>query len=258
MCAGLASLSMFRELANSRCTAQARPQVAVAAPQAAFARRGADSQRGVGTLNWTMPNRRLRPPRLPTLAGDEKFDGGGFLVQDFWRWAMADLRMNTTRGYLAEFLVARAVGGDETLRVEWAGWDVKGPPPAQTRIEVKAAGYLQSWTQAQPSRPRFGVGVGVPEKAWDEDAGAYVVMPEGRVHVWVFALHTCRDPRAYDVRDVAAWEWWVAPHYRVRDLDQKTAALSTIQRFSELVSYNRLGGGIARARRDHDAHRRLS
>jgi hypothetical protein len=29
-------------------------------------------------------------------------------VLDFWRWALGDLRMNTARGYLAEFLVACA------------------------------------------------------------------------------------------------------------------------------------------------------
>ena len=46
--------------------------------------------------------------------GDEAFyaAGGaqGFSVLDFWQWSMADLVSNTTRGVLAEFIVAQALG----------------------------------------------------------------------------------------------------------------------------------------------------
>ncbi len=45
-------------------------------------------------------------------------------VLDFWRWALGDLRMNTARGYLAEYLVARAVDAKSAHRVEWDAWDV--------------------------------------------------------------------------------------------------------------------------------------
>ncbi len=32
-------------------------------------------------------------------------------VSDFWRWAFSDLRDNTVRGVLAEFIVAAALAG---------------------------------------------------------------------------------------------------------------------------------------------------
>ena len=53
---------------------------------------------------------------------------------------MSDLRTNNVRGYLAEFLVARAVGS-EAMRVEWDPWDVTTPDG--TKIEVKSSGFFK-------------------------------------------------------------------------------------------------------------------
>lgn len=78
------------------------------------------------------------------LDGSERFQGVDASVLDFWRFAMSDLRMNNVRGYLAEFLVARAVGARGN-RVEWDAYDVLTPDGV--RVEVKVRGYLQSWAQ---------------------------------------------------------------------------------------------------------------
>jgi hypothetical protein len=166
---------------------------------------------------------------------------------------MGDLRMNNARGYLAEYLVARAVNAEATARVEWAGWDVKAPDG--TRIEVKASGYLQSWTQRKPSAVQFGVAVSQPEKAWDENLGRDVLMPDGRVHVWVFAVHTAQDHAApYRALDLSLWQFWVASHAAVRALRQKTAALSTIRRIATEATLSDLAEAITHARAEHDAH----
>src|SRR4051794_39486014 len=55
----------------------------------------------------------LRPRAQPPLTGSE-CSSNGDTVLDFWRWAMGDLRMNNTRGCLAEYLVARAVNAEAT------------------------------------------------------------------------------------------------------------------------------------------------
>ncbi len=50
-----------------------------------------------------MPEHEAREPsELPSLKGEELFSFGP-TVLEFWRWALGDLRMNTARGYLAEF-----------------------------------------------------------------------------------------------------------------------------------------------------------
>ena len=97
-----------------------------------------------------------------SLGGTEQFhsDGreAGFGVLDFWRWSASDLLMNTQRGVVAEYLVARALGVMDSLQTsQWAGWDILGP--GRVRIEVKSAAYWQSWSQEKPSEITFqGIG----------------------------------------------------------------------------------------------------
>lgn len=96
---------------------------------------------------------------------------------------MSDLRTNNVRGYLAEFLVSQAVGAT-SARVEWAPWDVTSPDG--TRIEVKASGYLQAWTQARIGTPSFQVAAAY---GWDAATGTWsaeqafnaVVVPDAPV-----------------------------------------------------------------------------
>ena len=80
------------------------------------------------------------PTTRRRLTGDEAFAGvGGATVSDFWRFAMQDLQMNNTRGYLAEFLVGRALG-IESNQVEWDPFDLLWHPNStdSVRIEVKS------------------------------------------------------------------------------------------------------------------------
>jgi hypothetical protein len=170
----------------------------------------------------------LDPPALPPLKGDERFSAGDATVLDFWRWALGDLRMNNARGYLAEFLVARAVRSPQPARIEWADYDVTAPNGA--RIEVKTSAYLQSWRQDKLSAPRFSL-VGAAE-AWDEARDEYYRDHRPRVDLWVFCLQTCRSHDEYRPLDVGQWRFWVASNAAIEALAQKSAALSTIERIA--------------------------
>src|SRR5690349_13127115 len=44
--------------------------------------------------------------------------------QEFLAWAYDDLLTNTTRGVLAEYIVAKALGICDTKRVEWDKYDL--------------------------------------------------------------------------------------------------------------------------------------
>ena len=86
-------------------------------------------------------------PRTPT----EQFIGtqiqtlASATVGDYWQWAYSDIVNNTNRGILAEFIVARVLGSGETVRANWASYDVD--TSRGTRVEVKSAAFLQSWEQ---------------------------------------------------------------------------------------------------------------
>jgi len=93
----------------------------------------------------------ILPVERPALTGDEAFEGINASVTDFWRFAMSDLRMNNARGYLAEFLVARALGLDDVQRVEWDAYDLLVDD--RIRVEVKSSAYPQAWEQPRLQRP---------------------------------------------------------------------------------------------------------
>ena len=68
--------------------------------------------------------------------------------QEFHAWAYDDLLTNTTRGVLAEYIVATALGVHDTRRLEWDKHDLC---VGDIGVEVKSAAYVQSWVQSQPS-----------------------------------------------------------------------------------------------------------
>jgi hypothetical protein len=143
-------------------------------------------------------------------------------VRDFWAWALGDLRLNSTRGMLAQFLVAKALD-DPRLRDDgWGNFDVL--TPEGIKVEVKSSGYLQSWTQRKLSRIVFS---GLKARSWDAET-RYSAEPEFRADVYVFAVHTCQDPAIYDPLALDAWIFYVLPATIVRALGQKTLSLARL------------------------------
>jgi hypothetical protein len=101
----------------------------------------------------------LRPLTAVPLDGSERFTGLDATVADFWRWAFSDLRDNTTRGILAEFLVARAVGDKRGLRIGWDNFDARAPERDDNRGQVLG---LSAELGAEAA---FGASVRAPQRA---------------------------------------------------------------------------------------------
>lgn len=177
-------------------------------------------------------------------------------VLDFWRWALGDLKMNTARGYLAEYLVARAVDSKSPHRVEWDAWDVTAGDG--TKIEVKATGRLQSWTQKRVTTPRWTFPSVNSTEEWSDADGAYrPVDPADRVDVWVFALQTCTDDAAYDPLSTDQWEFRVIPHRELLAAGQKSAGLPFFEHRGVLpVGYDQLKEAVSAARQANEQHDR--
>ena len=179
------------------------------------------------------------PPLAHGLSGDELFAGLDAYVSDFWRFAMNDLRTNNVRGYLAEFLVTRAVGSTDA-RVEWAPWDVTAPDG--TRIEVKSSGFLQSWRQNKLSRPTFRV---APALAWHEPTGIRSVERQFNADAYVFGLHTATTHDEYDPLAVSQWMFYVAGRAAIELQAGAAMGLSTLARVAgDPVTYSGLHEAI--------------
>lgn len=190
----------------------------------------------------------IRPSQLPPLEPNDRFSFGP-TVLDFWQWAMSDLRMNIVRGYLAEFMVSSATNPELGPRVEWAPFDVEAEDG--TRIEVKASGYLQSWTSTTPTTPRWTYKSIDAEYQWNEEkAVTEAVNPDDRVDVWVFALQTCDRPKDYDPLDSAQWSFRVVSHRLLRSLPQRSIGIRGLENAplrAGAVTYEQLGDAVAAA-----------
>lgn len=183
----------------------------------------------------------LEPPQLPPLTGDERFGGVDASVRDFWAFAMSDLRTNNVRGYLAEFLVARAVGAGGP-RVEWDAYDVV--TPSGVTVEVKSAAYLQRWRQQRLSSISFG---SLRARTWTPEAG---YAPEADYHAdaYVFALHTARAHDELDPLELSQWRFHVLGRQAVAATSQSSIGLATLARLGAVeVAYDELAAAIEAA-----------
>ena len=187
----------------------------------------------------------------PLLSGDESLLPGR-TVADFWRWAMNDLQMNTTRGFLAEYLVAQAAGSQATHRVEWDVFDVLGGDG--TRIEVKSSGYLQSWSPGTLSTPRWGFKAIDTTRIWDEELSEYVdVDPAERVDVWVFALQECKELQQFDPVAIDQWRFWAVSNRRLLAVDSRTIGVAGIEALAgQPGTFDQLSALVAKARADNE------
>ena len=177
-----------------------------------------------------------RPPEPQLLSGREPIAGTDATVADLWAWTMSDLRTNTVRPVLAEFLVARALGVAGRPRVEWEPYDVLTPDCL--RIEVKSSAYLQSWEQAKLSRIEFR---GLTAHA---EFGAYRGQRSYNADGYVFGVQTAVEHLAYDPLDVAQWAFWVLPVAAVAATGCRSLGLATVRSLAgPPVSY---GGLTAR------------
>jgi hypothetical protein len=138
-------------------------------------------------------------PKIDTLkkSGDERFSRNGkpldFNVLSFWRWSASDLVSNATRGVLAEYIVATALGLSAGLREEWDAFDLVTKDGI--KIEVKSASYIQSWHHANLSKITFGI---QPTRAWDATTNLLAAEIQRQAHIYIFCLLAHKDQNTLD------------------------------------------------------------
>ncbi|MGH8526160.1 MAG: hypothetical protein ACREXY_18730 [Gammaproteobacteria bacterium] len=187
-------------------------------------------------------------PPTATLSGVERFVGCDADVKDFWAFAMSDLRMNNVRGYLAEFLVAKAVdapGG----RVEWDAYDVRSPEGI--KIEVKSSAHLQVWDQRRLSRIIF---TGLRGRTWTPQDGESFEATFN-ADVYVFCVQTAQSHDEYNPLDVSQWDFYVVPRDEIVALGFKSIGLASLLRLTNgPVAYEGLSEAIKKAYKPGTRH----
>jgi len=180
-------------------------------------------------------------------SGNEAFhaDGtaAGFDLLEFWRLSGSDLVGNATRGLLAEFLVAKALGIPTSgVRAEWVAFDLETPDGL--KIEVKSAAYLQSWAQSRPSSIQFSVR---PARSWDPETNEVAGAPTRVADLYVFALLAHRDKASLDPLNLDQWRFYVLPTSRLNEHapSQRTLSLGRLELLAgTAVSFGQLRSAV--------------
>ena len=172
---------------------------------------------------------RLRPVRR---TGQEPFHANGeaspFNLLDFGAWSGSDLVENTTRGLVAEYIVARALGVDTGgVREGWAPFDLT--TPEGVRVEVKSAAHLQSWYQKKPSVISFSI---KKSTAWNPDTNQFEGDQRRQADVYVFALLAHQDKATLDPLNLDQWEFYVLATQAIEEhrADKQSISLAALRR----------------------------
>lgn len=159
-----------------------------------------------------------------------KFYLGGMPIEknivDFFNWWSSNLMSNATRGILAEYIVAVALGCDhEQKSGEWDGYDLLTPDGI--KVEVKSSSYLQAWKQSKPSKIVFSIAA---SKSFDSHTGLYSDSPGRPSDIYVFCLFNCQDRTEACPRNLDQWTFYLMATREINRLFgmQKSVSLSRL------------------------------
>ena len=179
--------------------------------------------------------------------GNESFHANGqsigFDLLSFWRWSCSDLVSNATRGRLAEFIVAKALGiTTDCVRDEWGAYDLK--MLEGIKVEVKSAAFVQSWHQDKLSKISF---LTPKTREYNPDTNKLAQEQRRQADVYVFALLSHKDKPNIDPMNVSQWCFYVVPTRKLdsRTRSQHSITLPTLERLTKgPVSFSQLRAAV--------------
>jgi len=176
----------------------------------------------------------MKPILIKHMDGSEAFTimrkSAGFNLLEFWSWVLSDIYTNTTRGAIAEFLVAKALGVDTRIpRYSWEQYDLEY---RKRKIEIKSTGYHQSWEQDELTGIKFKVG---KKRGYE---GKRTV--KRRAHIYVLCLLAEKDRARVNPLTLDQWRFWILPtlFFDRRKRSQDSIMLnSLLEEVGKAVSY---------------------
>ena len=148
-------------------------------------------------------------------------------VCDFWQWSFSDLMQNTTRGILAEYIVATLLGIDDTVRNPWFAFDLQLTDGRS--IEIKTMSLLQAWKQKQLSTPRV---VLVPTRKWEPKTGELEKESTFNADIYIICYFKSRDHNKANPLDLSQWEFFIFTKKQVIEVlnGRKSISLKTLEK----------------------------
>ena len=170
--------------------------------------------------------------------GDEQFYQNGNLLNlsliNFWQWSVSDLVSNATRGILAEYIVAYALGLTEGVRTEWDAFDLLTKDGI--KIEVKSAAYLQTWYHKKLSAITFSIR---PTRLWNASTNELATELKRQADIYVFCVLNHKEKDSLlDPLNLEQWEFYFlrASVLDEKIIKQKTIGLASLRKLNPLIA----------------------
>jgi len=134
---------------------------------------------------------------------------------------------NTTRGVIAEYIVAVLLGIDDSPRNPWLAYDLKLPDGRA--IEVKTMSRLQAWAQKKLSYPRVVI---KPSREWNPQTGVMKEKPTFNADIYILCFFKAIDHETANPLNLNQWEFYVFTKEQIIKMlsEMKTISLSYIKR----------------------------
>lgn len=148
-------------------------------------------------------------------------------VCDFWQWSFSDLMQNTTRGILAEYIVATLLEIDDNVRNPWYPFDLQ-LTDGRT-IEIKTMSLLQAWKQKQLSTPKI---VLVPTRKWEPETGEMEKESSFNAEIYIVCYFKARDHKLANPLDLNQWDFFVFTKKHIIQVlnGRKSISLKTLEK----------------------------
>ena len=183
-------------------------------------------------------NNEFVEPSKPFLHKDGQKTGKNVL--DFWRWAYSELNDNMSRGALAEYIVAMAIGVDYEPKQYWTPFDLK--TKAGKRVEVKNTAHIQTWIAKNPSMPRFAIS---PKRVWDTPE-ILTKTPTFNADIYVLCYFYETDRGKADPTNLDKWKFWVFSQAELVKLfdGKKSITVDKLEKTVNPLNYDELKAAI--------------
>lgn len=150
---------------------------------------------------------------------------------EFWQWATPDLLTNTTRGILAEYIVATDLGVDGILRNDWEPYDLTSENGI--KIEVKTSAYIQTWHQTKFSKIIYSI---KPATKYNPTTNMFDRNPQRHSDYYIFCLLNHKNQETINPLDLDQWTFYILS---TRTLDkelpnQKTITLGSLLKLNPI------------------------
>lgn len=145
-------------------------------------------------------------------------------LADFLMWAFSDLCDDVIKGIFAEWMIAKLLEIPTMRRYEWSNSDLISV--RETKIEIKASSYWQSWKAINPDGTAKDLGkypIQLDSKIrfsglMAKDTIDHHKEKQGRLKsdLYIFCFQNEKNYERWNAMDISQWEFYLVPAKRIK------------------------------------------